>query len=109
MVPHCYVEMTETRLSDLEMEKALSASQSPTQLLKYSGKGKPLFRDFTLSKDFTTLQWESDNRRGDPKTLEISKIVGSCIIVSNRYSSSRERIVVFVSNKTRNRGDEKCR
>eukprot|EP00475_Leptophrys_vorax_P036305 TRINITY_DN61106_c0_g1_i2.p1 TRINITY_DN61106_c0_g1~~TRINITY_DN61106_c0_g1_i2.p1 ORF type:complete len:346 (-),score=69.51 TRINITY_DN61106_c0_g1_i2:702-1691(-) len=66
--------MTEAMLSDLEMEKALIASQTPTQLLKYSGKGKPLFRDFTLSSDFAVLQWESDNRRGDPKRLEIAKI-----------------------------------
>jgi hypothetical protein len=65
----------EVKFSDLEMEKALIASQTPTQLLKFAGKGKPMFRNFYLSPDFKVLYWESDQSRGNPRQLTIQSIV----------------------------------
>jgi hypothetical protein len=64
----------EVKFSDLEMEKALVASQTPTQLLKFAGKGKPMFKDFYLSTDFKVLYWTSDQKK-EPRQLTIQSIV----------------------------------
>ncbi|XWS08780.1 hypothetical protein CRYUN_Cryun40dG0030100 [Craigia yunnanensis] len=75
---------------------ALIALKKGTQLIKYSGRGKPKFRAFRLSPDETTLIWLSHGEEKNLKLTSVSRIIpGQRTAVFRRFLRPEKEYLSF--------------
>ena len=72
-IPRNNINMT-TGLTGARLEQALVSLTTPTELLKFGHAGKPKFRPFRLSRDFSCLMWDSTTKKSDKTKIPIITI-----------------------------------